>query len=68
MHCVMLSIKYVVELSVADPEFPVWGCQPHWGRADVWCGGFVAKIYAKTKELGPIGGGCLQILKFRVFK
>ena len=47
---------------VADPGFPVGGhgpvrgaCGPI-GGIDPRCGLFSAKMYAKTKELGPVGG------------
>ena len=41
--------------AVADPGFPVGGCQPH-GGANSW-GGYISKnLYVKTKELGPLGG------------
>ena len=39
--------------SVADPGFPVWGG----GGVHLRCGHLSVKMYAKTKELGPIGGG-----------
>ena len=35
--------------AVADPGFPVGGVDLQHGR-------FSAKMYAKTKELGPVGG------------
>ena len=38
--------------AVADPGFPVGG-----GGVDLRRGCFSVKMYAKTKELGPIGGG-----------
>ena len=41
--------------SVADPGFPVGG-----GAADLRRGYFLAKTYAKTKELDPVGGGGRQ--------
>ena len=46
--------------SVADPGFPVGGvCRAvgGGGGADLRCGHFSAKTYAKTKELDPVGGG-----------
>ena len=47
--------------SVADPGFPFgWGGgkrQAVAGGADLRHGHFSAKIYAKTKELDPVGGG-----------
>ena len=42
---------------MADPGFPVGGAPSHWGGADLQCGCFLAKTYAKTKELDPVGGG-----------
>ena len=43
-------------LSVADPGFPIGGCQPHRGGTNSR-GGFISKIlYVKTKESGPLGG------------
>ena len=43
-------------ISVADPGFSVGGAWTHWGGVDPRCGHFLAKMYAKMKELGPIGG------------
>ena len=40
-------------VAVADPGFPVGGG----GGVDLQRGHFLVKMYAKTKELGPIGGG-----------
>ena len=44
---------------MADRGFPVGGCAPvgGGGGVDLRCGNFSVKMYAKTKELGPIGGG-----------
>ena len=42
--------------AVADPGFPIGGANPVGRGADVQCGHFVAKMYAKMKELGPVGG------------
>ena len=42
---------------MADPGFPIGGCAPLWGAMDLQCGCFLVKMYAKMKELGPIGGG-----------
>ena len=42
--------------SVADPGFPVGGRAPVSGGVDLRRGHFSVKMYAKTKELGPIGG------------
>ena len=43
---------------MADPGFPVGGVCTHWGGVDLQHGHFSVKMYAKTKELGPIGGVC----------
>ena len=43
--------------SVADPGFPVEGAWTHGGGVDPRSGCFLVKMYAKTKELGPIGRG-----------
>ena len=42
--------------AVADPGFPVGGRGPIRGGMDLQHGHFLAKMYAKTKELGPVGG------------
>ena len=44
-------------LAVADPGFPIGGVHPLGGAVDFRHGHFLVKMYAKTKELGPIGGG-----------
>ena len=45
--------------SVADPGFPVGGERgPVMRGVDPQCGCFSAKMYAKTKELGPVGRVC----------
>ena len=41
--------------AVVDPGFPVGGVDPL-GGMDLQCWCFLVKIYAKMKELGPIGG------------
>ena len=43
---------------MADPGFPVGGRAPVRGGMDLRRGHFSVKMYAKTKELGPIGGAC----------
>ena len=43
-------------MSVADPGFPVGGMHPLGGGMDLQRGHFLVKMYAKMKELGPIGG------------
>ena len=40
---------------MADPGFPVGGRAPI-GGMDLQRGCFLVKMYAKMKELGPIGG------------
>ena len=30
------------------------------GGVDLWHGCFLVKMYAKTKELGPVGGACAR--------
>ena len=45
----------VLYISGEDSGFPVRGLQP-FGSADVRRGHLLAKIYAKTKELGPVRG------------
>ena len=47
---------YTIDVSVADPGFPIGGACTHWGGVDLRCGHFSVKKYVKTKELGPIGG------------
>ena len=42
---------------MADPGFPVWGGVDPLGGVDLQCGHFSVKMYAKMKELGPVGGG-----------
>ena len=44
-------------MSVADPRFLIWGGRRPVGGANLQCGCFLAETYAKTKELGPVGGG-----------
>ena len=46
--------------TVADPGFPVGGVCTRWGGMDLRCGYFLVKMYAKMKELGPIGGACAR--------
>ena len=42
--------------TVVDPGFPVGGCAPIRGAWTSDVGTFLVKMYAKMKELGPIGG------------
>ena len=44
---------------MADPGFPVGRHGPIRGDVDLRCGHFSAKMYAKMKEMGPIGGRAL---------
>ena len=41
---------------MADPGFPVGGSWTRWGGMDLRRGCFLAKMYVKMKEFGPIGG------------
>ena len=43
--------------SVADPGFPIGGAPTHWGGANLRHGHFLVKMYAKMKEIDPVGGG-----------
>ena len=44
---------------MVDPGFPVGGGRaPVKGGVDLRHGHFSVKMYAKMKELGPIGGAC----------
>ena len=45
-----------MQLAVADPGFPVGGDAKPLGGANLRRGHFLAKMYAKTKELYPVGG------------
>ena len=42
--------------AVADPGFPVGGRGPVRGGMDLRHRHFSVKLYAKMKELGPVGG------------
>ena len=44
-------------MAVADPGFPVGGVDPLGGHGPRH-GCLLPKMYAKTKELGPVGGVC----------
>ena len=41
-----------------DPGFSIRGCGPIWGDFGLQHGHFSVKMYAKMKELGPVGGVC----------
>ena len=43
-------------VSVADPGFPVGRTPTRWGGANLRCIHFLVKMYAKTKEIDPVGG------------
>ena len=48
-------------VAVADPGFPVGGADPlGGGGSDLRRWSFSAKMYAKTKELGTVGGDPLD--------
>ena len=42
---------------MADPGFSVGGAPTRWGGANLRRVHFLAKTYAKTKEIDPVGGG-----------
>ena len=42
---------------MVDPGFPVGGAPTHWGGANLQHVHFLVKMYAKTKEIDPVGGG-----------
>ena len=50
-------ITKILYTSVADPGFPIGGVPTNWGGADLWHVHFLVKMYAKTKEMDPVGGG-----------
>ena len=52
-------ISYGHEIQTgADPGFPKGGgVDPFWRGLDLRHGRFSVKMYVKTKELGPVGGG-----------
>ena len=41
---------------MADPGFPVEEVWTHWGGVDLQHGCFLAKMYAKMKKFGLMGG------------
>ena len=57
-HCYLETLVILNQASEAlvDPGFPVGGCGPIMGGMDLQRGHFSLKMYAKTKELGPVGG------------
>ena len=48
---------FVVSITVTDPGFSVGGAPTRWGGADLQHVHFLAKMYAKMKQLDPVGGG-----------
>ena len=51
------TVSKMSSFAVADPGFPIGGAWTRWGGMDLRCRHFSVKMYAKMKELGPIGGG-----------
>ena len=51
-----VKLRNFCQHAVVDPGFPVGGALTHWGGADLQCIHFLAKTYAKTKEIDPVGG------------
>ena len=49
--CSMKQLGFYYSLSVVDPGFPVGGAEPL-GGADLQCGHFLMKMYAKTQGWG----------------
>ena len=45
------------ESPVADPGFPVGGAPTRWGDTNLRHVHFSVKMYAKMKEIDPVGGG-----------
>ena len=54
---VQIETACIVTFTVADPGLPVGGRRAIGGGADLRHGCFLAKTYAKMKELDPVGGG-----------
>ena len=59
MGYILCSVQHKTFLPGVDPGFPVGGVNPFWGGGgvDLRRGHFSVKMYVKTKELGPVGGG-----------
>ena len=53
----VLDVKEINTISVADPGFPIGGVPTHWGGTNLRHVHFLAKMYAKAKEMDPVGGG-----------
>ena len=49
------NVSFLSVLSVADPGFLVGGCGAFRGGVEPRPGHFLAKMYAKMKEFGPVG-------------
>ena len=58
-RCEIIHLSNFMNLSVADPGFPVWGAALGGGGAPM---SDAAKTYTKAKELGPVGGGRERII------
>ena len=54
---VFINIHYSLQITVADPGFPIGGAPTHWGGTNLQCIHFLAKTYVKMKEIDPVGGG-----------
>ena len=52
----LIICKYLYQWRIQD--FPLGGgVLTHWGGANLRCIHFLAKMYAKMKEIDPVGGG-----------
>ena len=62
MLCSCHDKFHPTRLSGPDPGFSVGGggVGPFWGGFGLQHGHFSVKMYVKTKELGPVGGGVHQ--------
>ena len=50
----LTKINYPLQWRIQD--FPLGGAPTHWGGANLQRIHFSAKMYAKTKEMDPVGG------------
>ena len=50
-----MHISRIYKFQRRIQDFPLGGADPR-GDAYLRCGHFLAKMYVKTKELGPVGG------------
>ena len=55
----LVLIPHSEPWAVADPGFPVGGGADLLGGANLQCIHFSAKMYAKMKEIDPVGGHAL---------